>query len=96
MSKTELEYPSNEVYSLLSDHFYVVEQLEEFFDIKYAWENGGFDTNEKGTSTIINPNTIEYNGVIYTSPAKLRFTYDDSRFDAGTYTNPRVVVVKEN
>jgi len=94
MSKTELEYPSNEVYSLLSDHFYVVEQLEEFFDIKYAWENGGFG-EDKGTSVMIDPNTIKHDGVIYTTPVTLRFTYDESRFDAETYTNPRVVVVNE-
>jgi len=91
MSTVELEYPSSEVDSLLSDHFYVVEQLEEFFDIKYAWENGGFDTDEKGTSTTINPNTIKHNGVIYTSPVTLRFTYDESRFDAETYTNHSVI-----
>jgi hypothetical protein len=36
MSTVELECPSNEVDALLSDHFYMVEQLEDFFDINYA------------------------------------------------------------
>ena len=93
MSTERLQFYSNDIDEVFS-YFKSLEMLESVFGIRFAWQDGSFDS-EVGEC---NPNLVMYKGKTYTTPLLLSVTYDDnprySLWDSFSRASVRVVKQK--